>query len=71
MKTVTVELKNVNALKLLEGLEDADIIRIVDKHTENKTKLSSSLRGAISKQRAKEIISQTDEMRKEWGSRDI
>ena len=52
------------------ALEDADIIRIVDKHRENKTKLSSSLRGAISKQRAKEIISQTDEMRKEWENRD-
>ncbi len=59
MKTVTVELKNQNALRLLKDLELADIIRILDNtKTEKKAKLSSRIRGAISKERAKELNGQ-------------
>jgi hypothetical protein len=72
MKTVTVELKNQNALRLLKDLELADIIRILDNtKTEEITKLSSKIRGAISKERANELNGQLHQMRNEWADRNI
>ncbi len=66
MKTVTVELRNNNALRLLKDLELAKIIRIVDRDKQEKTKLSSRLRGSISKERAKELNQQLKQIRNEW-----
>jgi len=72
MKTVIVELRNQNALRLLKDLELADIIRVLDSDKKKvKTKLSASIRGAISKERAIELNSQIDQMRKEWADRNI
>jgi hypothetical protein len=72
MKTVTVELRNNNALRLLKDLELANIIRVLDKdNKQESTKLSVSLRGAISKKRAKELNEQINQNRKEWGNRNI
>lgn len=72
MKTVTVELKNQNALRLLKDLELADIIRILDNtKAEEITKLSSKIRGAISKERANELKGQLHQMRNEWADRNI
>ncbi|MCD4694749.1 MAG: hypothetical protein K8S16_00805 [Bacteroidales bacterium] len=72
MRTVTVELRNHNALRLLKDLELANIIRILDKYKKKeKTKLSESLRGAISKERAKELNEQLNQMRNEWEDRNI
>lgn len=72
MRTVTVELRNNNALRLLKDLELANIIRILDKYKKKeKTKLSESLRGAISKERAKELNEQLNQMRNEWEDRNI
>ena len=45
MKTVNVELKSKNALKLLKELERTNIIRVLDKG-KNKTN-ASSLRGKL------------------------
>ena len=56
MRTVTVELRNNNALRLLKDLELANIIRVLDKDIrKEKTKFSASFRGAISKERAQEL----------------
>lgn len=72
MKTVTVELRNNNALRLLKDLELANIIRVLDKDKKKqKTKLSASLRGSISKERAKELNEQLKQMRNEWEGRNI
>ena len=66
MRTVTVELRNNNALRLLKDLELANIIRVLDKdNKKEKTKLSASLRGAISKERAQELNEQLNQMRNE------
>jgi hypothetical protein len=72
MRTLKVELRNNNALRILKGLELANIIRLVgtDKKKEN-TKLSATLRGAISKQRAHELIEQLNQTRNEWQERNI
>jgi hypothetical protein len=72
MRTVTVELRNNNALRLLKDLELANIIRVLDKdENKEKTKLSASLRGAISKERAQELNDQLNQMRNEWEERNI
>lgn len=72
MKTVIVELRNNNALRLLKDLELANIIRVLDEDTrEEKTRLSKSIRGAISKERAKELNEQLNKMRNEWENRNI
>lgn len=72
MRTIKVELKNNNALKILKDLELANIIRVIDKD-EKKTegKLSERLRGSISKKRAKELNEQLKQMRSEWQERNI
>lgn len=72
MRTVTVELRNKNALRLLKDLELANIIRVLDKSEKKETlKLSSRIRGSISKERAKQLNEQLNEMRNEWEDRHI
>jgi hypothetical protein len=72
MKTLTVELKNSNALRLLKDLELANIIKLIYPDNEKKTtKLSSRLRGSISKERANELNIQLEQMRMEWENRNI
>ena len=72
MQTVTVELTNINALRLLKDLELANIIRVLDNEKKKeKVSVSASLRGAISKERAKELNDQIDQMRSEWENRNI
>lgn len=46
MRAVTVELRNINALRLLKDLEIANIIRVLDEGIgKERTKLSARLRG--------------------------
>lgn len=72
MKTITVELRNNNALRLLKDLERANIIRLLDKEEKKeKPRLSASLRGAITKERANELNDQINQMRDEWQNRGI
>lgn len=72
MRTVTVELRKNNALRLLKDLEHAKIIRVLDKdNKKEKTKLSASLMGAISKERAQELNEQLNQIRGEWEDRNI
>lgn len=70
--TVTVELRNSNALRLLRDLELANIIRVVHKDKKRGIpKLSKSIRGAITKERAKELNEQLEKMRNEWDDKII
>ena len=72
MKTVIVELRTQNAMRLLKDLELADIIKVLDNDKKKvKTKLSKSIRGAISKERANELNGKIDQMRNEWADRNI
>jgi hypothetical protein len=64
METETVELRDSNALRILKGLEFANIIRVLDQEEISKGKIkSASFRGSISKERAKELLEQLTEMR--------
>jgi hypothetical protein len=64
METVTVELMDSNAMRLLKYLEVDKIIRILDKVEIPKDEnISASFRGSISKERANELLEQLTEMR--------
>jgi hypothetical protein len=71
MKTITVELLNSNALRLLEDLELANLIRLLDVPKKDNQKLSAKLRGVISTERANELNEQLNKIRKEWEERSI
>jgi len=71
MKTITVELLNSNALRLLEDLELANLIRLLDVPKKDNQNLSAKLRGVISTERANELNEQLNKIRKEWEERSI
>jgi hypothetical protein len=67
MQTITVELMNNHALKLLKDLEQAQIIRLVKNTQKPKDKkLSEQLWGTITPLRVNEIQTKIDEIRNEW-----
>lgn len=72
MQTLLVEIKDSTGLKILQDLEQANIIRLLPGKKGSKTeKLSQRLRGSISKETAKEMQIELEKMRKEWQKRNI
>jgi hypothetical protein len=72
MQTLLVEIKKHAGLKILQELEQADLIRLIPSEKDDRPrKLSSRLRGAISKETAREMQSELEQMRREWLQRDI
>ena len=64
MKTITVDILNEKAIKLLEDLEGLKLIRLRDKDQSDKNWLQ--YKGAITKQDINEVDKQLMELRKEW-----
>ncbi len=72
MQTLLVEIKDNTGLKILQDLEQANIIKLLPAVKENKpVKLSERLRGSISKETARQMQIEVEQMRKEWQQRDI
>ncbi len=69
MQTITIELRNEHALRLLQDLEKLDIIRLVSV-PEKRNSVAQRFRGTISKQTATQLQEQLQSMRGEW-QRDI
>lgn len=67
MTTLTIELTNDKALKLLKDLEDLDLIRVVKQQPVHLSGLRNKIRTKMS---AEAIDQQVSELRKEW-QRDI
>ena len=68
MRTVTIKINNVNALKLLEDLEAMNFIEFINK-TNVKVKgkkLSERLAGCINHQESELLHQELTEMRNEW-----
>jgi len=62
MDTVIIQLKNQKAFKLLEDMEELDLIKVLKQSPD-----VSSLRGLIKKPMSSEDIDkQLNEIRKEW-----
>ncbi|MBN1927511.1 MAG: hypothetical protein JW798_16885 [Prolixibacteraceae bacterium] len=70
METISIKLKNKNALNILKSLEKAKIISLVKKNEAN-FKNPSSFKGAISKDRAIQLSNEINESRNEWEERTI
>ncbi len=73
MQTLLVEIKDITGLRILQELEQAHIIRLIQPSAPEKTpkKLSQRLRGAFSKETAEQMKSEVEQMRKEWENRNI
>ena len=66
METVLIHIKNNKAYKLLEDLEDLDVLKILEKSDIPQQKLSEKYRGIFSKEDALNFNDHTNSMRKEW-----
>lgn len=69
MRTITVDILDNKALKLLKDLESLKVIRIQNKKEEVRTvsaNLSAKYSGAMTKQSIEEINKQLNDLRNEW-----
>jgi hypothetical protein len=72
MNTLTIELKDRQTLRLLENLEDMNLLAIVRSHKKAKSsvKLSERLAGSVTPAQAEIMYRELEQMRGEW-DRDI
>jgi hypothetical protein len=72
MQTFLVEVKDNAGLRILREMEQAHLIRLIQTtHEKMPQRLSTRLRGALSKDTAQEMKSELEQMRSEWHQRDI
>lgn len=71
METVLIQINNNKAYKLLEDLEDLQIITVLKKSTHPQQKLSEKYAGKLPSDVADEIQNFVNESRTEWNSRSI
>ncbi|MFM9836652.1 MAG: hypothetical protein ACKVOQ_00225 [Cyclobacteriaceae bacterium] len=72
MQTLLVEVKDNAGLKILESLEQARIIKLIQTvKAKTPQKLSARLRGAISKETSQHMQEELEQMRNEWQQRTI
>ena len=70
MNIIQIEIKNKNALTILEGMEKAQIIRLLkEKNKPEKEEIFK--KGIFSKERALELSGINDKSREEWEERTI
>jgi hypothetical protein len=70
METLTIELLNPKAKSLLKNMQDEHLIKVLTKTIEKKKKLSSLLRGSISKETSDDFNKEIEHSRNQW-ERDI
>ncbi|RLD27230.1 MAG: hypothetical protein DRI54_01405 [Bacteroidetes bacterium] len=66
MKTVIVELRNNNALRLLKDLELVNIIRVIEKPKKDNVKLSDKYAAQLPKEVAEKMQDYVSKNRSEW-----
>ena len=71
METVLIQINNNKAYKLLEDLEDLQIIKVLKKSIQPQQKLSEKYAGKLPSDVADEIQNFVNESRTEWNSRSI
>jgi len=70
METIEIEIKNKNALSILKGLERAKIIKLIKPKSKEKNSPVHH-KGAITRERAVELIKEIEQSREEWDERTI
>ena len=71
METVLIQINNIKAYKLLEDLEDMQIIKVLKKSTLPQQKLSEKYAGKLPSDIADELQNYVTQSRNEWNNRDI
>ena len=71
METVLIQITNNKAYKLLEDLEDLNVLKVLKKNTESQQKLSEKYAGKLPSTVADELQNYVTESRKEWKEKDI
>ena len=71
METVLIQINNNKAYKLLDDLEDLQIIKVLKKSIQPQQKLSEKYAGKLPSDIADEIQNFVNESRNEWNSRSI
>ena len=71
METVLIQINNNKAYKLLEDLEDLDIIKVLKKSIQPHQKLSEKYAGKLPSDIADELQNYVTQSRNEWNKRSI
>lgn len=71
METVLVQINNQKAYKLLEDLEDLQIIKVLKKSVQSQEKLSEKYAGKLPADIADELQDYINQSRKELNTRSI
>ena len=71
METVLIQINNQKAYRLLEDLEDLQIIKVLEKSSQQEQKLSDKYAGKIPTDVADELQNYVSESRNEWNNRSI
>lgn len=71
METVLIQITNNKAYKLLEDLEDLNVLKVLKKNVEPQQKLSEKYAGKLPSIVADELQNYVTESRKEWKEKDI
>lgn len=71
METVLIQINNRKAYKLLDDLEDLQIIKVLEKSIQPQQKLSDKYAGKLPSEVADELQEYVTKSREEWNSRNI
>lgn len=71
METVLIQINNSKAYKLLEDLEDLNILKVLSKNIKPKQKLSEKYAGKLPTDIADELQDYVNQSRNEWNNRSI
>ncbi|HEV7348272.1 hypothetical protein [Telluribacter sp.] len=71
METVLIQINNSKAYRLLEDLEDLDLIKVLKKEVQPRQKLSEKYAGKLPSRVADEMQEYVSQSRSEWNNRSI
>lgn len=71
METVLVQINNSKAYRLLEDLEDLNILKVLKKSIQPQQKLSEKYAGKLPTNIAEELQNYVRQGRKEWNDKNI
>lgn len=71
METVLIQINNKKAYRLLEDLEDLNIIKVLKKSVQSPQKLSEKYAGKLPSDVADELQNYVTQSRNEWNNRSI
>jgi hypothetical protein len=67
METVLIQINDLKAYKILEGLEDLKIIKVLEKNKLPQKKLSEKYAGKLSQQTTEQLQNYVTQSRNNWG----